>query len=39
MGLTIGWTIVLGAGIIAALALTLWLFSTFDAAKDEDDTE
>jgi hypothetical protein len=36
MGLTTGWTILLGAAIIGTLALTLWMFSTFDVAKPGD---
>jgi len=31
--------ILLGAGILAALALTLWSFSTFNAAQNADETE
>jgi hypothetical protein len=31
--------IVLGAGILAVLALTLWSFSTFDAGQNAGETE
>jgi hypothetical protein len=32
-GVSTFWLVVLGAAILAALALALWLFSTLDAGK------